>query len=71
MHCLVSVCGLLVVVVAAAVAIIVNIDVDDVPRVRKSEMKRRREGTRKDDGKLIVARVLKSASAFLKALPHI
>lgn len=66
-------CGLLVVVVvvAAAVAIIVNIDVDDVPRVRKSEMKRRREGTRKDDGKLIVARALKSASAFLKALPHI
>lgn len=78
-HCLGSVCGLFVVVgvvvaataaAAAAVAVIVDIDVYDVPRVRKSEMKKRRESTGKNDDKLIVTHARKDASAFLKTPPH-
>lgn len=74
-------CGLFVVVgvvvaaataaaAAAAVAVIVDIDVYDVPRVRKSEMKKRRESTGKNDDKLIVTHARKDASAFLKTPPH-
>jgi len=65
------VCGPFVVVVATAVAVVVDIDIDDVPRGRKSEMKKRREDIRKDDGKLIVAHARKDASAFLKIPLHV
>lgn len=45
-HCLASVCGLLVVIVVVTAATVVDVDVDDIPRVRKSEMKKRREDVR-------------------------
>lgn len=59
-------CGLLVVVVLvvvdAAAATVVDIDVDDIPRVRKSEMKKRREGVR---GRTIVKSLLMRAKMRL------